>query len=490
MLGAGALLLTGCANLTADQTFYHNDDNELVYDFAYSVELNKADATTLVGASTRLAVDSDGEGLEDYGAVCDALFDEASGDVPSEGSDRLPNLGQRDVLSETDLQYADISFDEGGSTIECTITLNEVPMSDTDPDGLLGGIEVWHDDSEGIIYAMLDPEGDFEETWIDRFADLQGEGSAAARILADADFIFDFPGNVITHDTGALVEQRNYDGTVDRTRLANQDVESANIVHITAEELVENEGFQVAADDGAIATWAQWLIYGAAGLLIFVAVWMMLLFARRQQKAKKRRAPAKRALDDPHKITLDNPNPYQESRKKSGNLPTAPAKAAPEKRELSKGEPADGPEAQQRIAQRPAQKSAEQRRIEERPAESTQKPRGASAGLPVPQEARRQPQASQSPPAAQQRTQRRNEGGASTLPAVPAAQPRAEREALQPAPQPKNEPASSSDFIDDSESAVGDDESTAAQADRNTEEDTGLELSSDMFFTDEGDDDR
>lgn len=316
LLGASAVLLTGCANLTADQSFYYDEEDSLVYDFSYKVNISHDDADILIGASSQTAGLL--EGAESREDVCDSIFGAMKGEESISGSERVLPFVEDGLLSENELGYVETSFRDGSRSMDCTLTLKAVPVAESSTEGLLGGIDVWQDEEEGIIYAVLDGDGDGEETWIDRLQSIEGSNEVNARVLSSADFIFEFPGQVLAYDNGSLINQRDYDGSVDRTRLVNQDASSANIVHITAPEMIEENGFQIAAEDGSTAQWMQWLIYGASGLLLLVALWMILLFAKRQSKERKRKSPAKRALSDVHEITLDNPNPYKESRRESG----------------------------------------------------------------------------------------------------------------------------------------------------------------------------
>lgn len=518
LVGSAALLLTGCADLTADQSFYHDEEDNLVYDFAYNVNITHDDADILIGASSQTAGLIDGaQSRED---ICDSMFAAMRGEESVPGSERVLPFGEEGIISESELQYVETEYGERSSSMDCTLTLKSVPVGESSMDGLLGGIDVWHDEEEGIIYAVLDGEAEQDDTWIDRFETIENNDEVNSRVFSNADFIFEFPGDVMSFDNGSLINQRNYDGSIDRTRLVNQDIGSANILHITAEEMVDNNGFQIAAGDDDMASWMQWLIYGASGLLIFVAVWMVLLFVRRQRKEKKRKSPARRALSDVHEITLDNPNPYKEDRgivaiSKNKKKKRALKERAKEQKEVAPAPVRKNPSAPKQAA-KPAPKP-KRAPMNTSPANTEKKTSGLGAAL-APAVRRggisEAPKKTEEPPVwatykEEEKAASERKAARSSLPVSAdlvkesAVEPR-EFEGDEPeikgkskwAPKPKSEPSTqavSSDYFGEDTEV----EDNADESDLDNEEqgrskgsnaDSEIEISSDMFFNDDEDD--
>lgn len=315
-----AFALTACADGTVDTDLYYNEESELVFDHTIGISFEE-DTLDLIESSSE----------EDFGDSVDNACNYIMTDFTEE-------YGQ-------DIGSGEISADEGSEEVTCYYTLNSVDINGVDLPNNLYGIDIAENEEENEIHVILDGEEEPAENWITMIEESGSEQYGSVGV----EFIFEFPGDVKQSTAGTLIAERGYDGSVDRDSIRNQDVENANIVHITDREASEERGFYIVADNGDSINWTNIFLWSAIGVLSLGLLFLIFLFIKRKRMEKQKDAPARRAISDPHEITLDNPNPYKDDPKekkrkvqRAGGLAAAAAVTKDPEPEESVKEMTDG----------------------------------------------------------------------------------------------------------------------------------------------------
>lgn len=275
-LFVGSLALSGCSAAALDTQFYWGDDNDLHYDMSQQILMDR-DSADSVADEDNASADS----------VCSALS----------GSNSLVGFSNDGVAVSEDHEM-------NNNTIRCVFTAEGVSVAS---DSSVAGLDISRDADDKTIHVSLDTDSDDAEY----LNTLQNQDTIPETIWKDFGYVFEFPGEVSDRDAGVLIAQRNYDGTVERDRIVNDSVSESDILHITFEEAIENGGFQVSAEDGTRITWGEYAAIGMSAVAVVLVLSGVVVAVRRRRSEKKRNAPARLSLADPHDITLDNPNPYR-----------------------------------------------------------------------------------------------------------------------------------------------------------------------------------
>lgn len=267
-LSCAALLLTGCqADVTSDVVIkeHPEDSNVLVADMTQKVSLEVSEEAG--GAEQQMELD------------CGEIFSPA--ELDDEGIDYEIEEKATSTRQTCEITYEELSLDELSAVVS---------------DGDHQDVEVSHDINTGEVRVYMAGEEEGSTSEMEQMQQYYG---------IDYEMIFEFPGDVVDHQGGALIAEREYDGSIDRSRLANQDVEEASIVHLEDEEVFS--GFEIIAEDGISTPVWTYVVYVLAGLL-GLGLMFGLGFLLWKLSSRKTTVSFQDHHKDRHDITLENPN--------------------------------------------------------------------------------------------------------------------------------------------------------------------------------------
>lgn len=308
--GAAILGVSGCA-ATGDIVISEDPENrgELIADYSHTFTITAQD----INSNARMLPD----GFDFDCTILENQFEfNAAYSVSKQGTTErqsctfdfenltLPALSE--ILSSSDNTGSIEVFhveEEGYVVIEAN-------------DALSDGAQEVVDELESEIdgYESEDVEDNVEENSTDDVNEIE-----EALNNQSSELVFEFPGNIVSATDGSLIAQRDYDGSVDRTRLVNQDVGSANIIHLEGSEVFSD--FQIVAEDGLSAAWWQWVLWiGGSVLGIAALVLAVLIIVARKRDNNTKFSKYRNNNRDPHAATLENPDGdknFQAEKKKS-----------------------------------------------------------------------------------------------------------------------------------------------------------------------------